>query len=60
MVCTNYWPDPAAKTPIFALVSNPGEDDESYYLAGDFDRCLIQPVSKADLLEAIQTLPRLR
>ncbi len=60
MVCTNYWPDPAAKTPIFALVGNPGEDNEGYYLAGDFDRCLIQPVSKADLLEVIQTLPRLR
>ena len=50
----------AAKTPIFALVGNPGDDNEGYYLAGDFDRCLIKPVSKGDLLEAIQTLHRLR
>ena len=28
----------AAKTPIFALVGDPGEDNEGYYLAGDFDR----------------------
>ena len=46
----------AAKTPIFALVGDPGEDNDGYYLAGDFDRCLIKPVSRDDLLEAIQTL----
>ncbi len=50
----------AAKTPIFALVGDPGEDNDGYYLAGDFDRCLIKPVSKADLLEAIQKLHRPR
>lgn len=50
----------AAKTPIFALVGDPGEDNDGYYLAGDFDRCLIKPVSKGDLLEAIQTLHRSR
>ena len=46
----------APKIPIFALVGDPGEDNEGYYLAGDFDRCLIKPVSRDDLLEAIQTL----
>ena len=47
----------AIKTPIFALVGDPGEDNDGYYQAGDFDRCLIKPVSKDDLLKAIQTLP---
>ncbi|NIQ00619.1 MAG: response regulator, partial [Nitrospinaceae bacterium] len=37
------------KTPIIAMVGNPGVQDEGYYLAADFDRCLIKPVSKADL-----------
>ena len=45
-----------SKIPIFALVGNPGEAQESYYLAADFDRCLIKPVSREDLLEAIDTL----
>ena len=44
------------KTPIFALVGDPGEEDEGYHLAGDFDHCLIKPVSKDDLLEAISKL----
>ncbi len=44
------------KTPIFALVGDPGEDNDGYYQAGDFDQCLIKPVSKSDLLEAISKL----
>lgn len=44
------------KTPIFALVGDPGEDNDGYYQAGDFDQCLIKPVSKNDLLEAIRKL----
>ncbi len=45
-----------SKTPIFALVGNPGDEGEGYHLAGDFDQCLIKPVSKGDLLGAINSL----
>jgi signal transduction histidine kinase/CheY-like chemotaxis protein len=45
----------ASKTPIFALVGSSSEADGSY-LAADFDQCLIKPVSKEKLLEAITTL----
>lgn len=44
------------KTPIFALVGDSSNDDDGYYLAGDFDRCLMKPVSKDLLLEAINHL----
>jgi signal transduction histidine kinase len=40
------------RTPIMALVGDASEAD-GYYMAADFDRCLIKPVSKEDLLEAI-------
>ncbi len=42
----------ASKTPIFALVGDASQADGSY-LAADFDRCLIKPVSREKLLIAI-------
>ena len=44
------------KTPIVALVGNPEADEGGHYLAGDFDRCLIKPVSSESLLDAISTV----
>ena len=44
-----------SKTPIFALVGSSSQADGEY-LAADFDRCLIKPVSKDKLLEAITML----
>jgi signal transduction histidine kinase/CheY-like chemotaxis protein len=44
-----------AKTPIFALVGSASQADGEY-LAADFDQCLIKPVSRDNLLEAIATL----
>ncbi len=45
----------ASKTPIFALVGSSSEAD-GYYHAADFDHCLIKPISKDQLLEAITAL----
>ena len=45
----------ASKTPIFALVGSASEADGSY-LAADFDRCLIKPISKNKLLIAITAI----
>jgi signal transduction histidine kinase/CheY-like chemotaxis protein len=45
----------ASKTPIFALVSTASEADGDY-LAADFDQCLIKPVSRERLLEAVSNL----
>ena len=42
-------------TPIFALVGSASQADGEY-LAADFDQCLIKPVSRDNLLEAIATL----
>lgn len=47
--------DKSSKTPIFALVGSAGQADGEY-LAADFDQCLIKPVSKRKLLEAISSL----
>ncbi|MDH5763226.1 MAG: ATP-binding protein [Nitrospinota bacterium] len=44
-----------SRIPIIALVGDASEA-EGYYLAADFDRCLIKPVSKGDLIEAIGSL----
>jgi len=44
-----------SKTPIFALVGSASQADGEY-LAADFDQCLIKPVSRDNLLEAIATL----
>jgi signal transduction histidine kinase len=44
-----------SKTTIFALVGSDSEK-EGYYHAADFDQCLIKPISKDQLLEAITTL----
>ncbi len=44
-----------SKTPIFALVGSAGQADGEY-LAADFDQCLIKPVSRRKLLEAITSL----
>jgi CheY-like chemotaxis protein len=44
-----------AKTPIFALVGSASQADGEY-LAADFDQCLIKPVSRDNLLQAIATL----
>ena len=44
-----------SKTPIFALVGSAGQADGEY-LAADFDQCLIKPVSRKKLLEAIASL----
>ena len=43
------------KTPIYALVGSAGQADGEY-LAADFDQCLIKPVSKRKLLEAVDSL----
>jgi len=45
----------SSKTPIFALVGSAGQADGEY-LAADFDQCLIKPVSKRKLLEAVASL----
>jgi len=45
----------ASKTPIYALVGNAGQADGEY-LAADFDQCLIKPVSKRKLLEAVESV----
>jgi hypothetical protein len=45
----------ASKTPIFALVCSSSQA-EGEYLAADFDQCLIKPVSKGKLYEAITSL----
>lgn len=45
----------AAKTPIFALVGSSSQADGSY-LAADFDLCLIKPISRSKLLEALTNL----
>ena len=42
------------RIPIFALVGSSSEE-EGYYLAADFDHCLIKPISKSHLLSAIST-----
>ncbi len=44
-----------SKTAIFALVGSSSEED-GYYHAADFDQCLIKPISKDQLLEAITAL----
>jgi signal transduction histidine kinase/BarA-like signal transduction histidine kinase len=45
----------ASKTPIYALVGSSSQADGEY-LAADFDQCLIKPVSKRKLLEAVDSL----
>jgi hypothetical protein len=45
----------ASKTPIYALVGSAGQADGEY-LAADFDQCLIKPVSKRKLLEAVESI----
>lgn len=45
-----------SKTPIVALVGDPGADEGSHYLAGDFDKCLFKPVSRDTLLDTISHL----
>jgi hypothetical protein len=45
----------ANKTPIYALVGSAGQADGEY-LAADFDQCLIKPVSKRKLLEAVESI----
>lgn len=45
----------ASKTPIFALVGTASEADGDY-LAADFDQCLIKPISRKRLLEAVGNL----
>ena len=49
----------ASKTPIYALVGSASQADGEY-LAADFDQCLIKPVSKRKLLEAVDSLKNSR
>jgi signal transduction histidine kinase/CheY-like chemotaxis protein len=45
----------ASKTTIFALVGSSSQADGEY-IAADFDQCLVKPVSKGKLYEAITSL----